>query len=172
MARPSRSRLIEIGADRRRDRIDEAAQDAVFVEAVDRLQGGLDRRRDGRLARRALVRRNAELRIEAGVEQRDDLGGDAGMLAQRRPHVVLRVRHADLAQEARERADQRDVAPDQAGREHERVVAVVLGAAAHHREEAGLQPLLERRELERLARRAFQHHVVEPDIRRRPCGSM
>ena len=92
--------LVEIGADRRRDRVEEAAQDAVFVETVDRLQGGLDLRHDGRLARRAFVRRNGELRIEPGVEQRDDLGGDAGMLAQRRPHVILRERNADLAQEA------------------------------------------------------------------------
>ena len=71
-----------------------------------------------------------------------DLRGDARVLDQRRPHVVLRIRHADLAQEARDGADQRDIAPRQAGRQHQRVVAVVLGAAAHHHDERRLQRAL------------------------------
>ena len=115
-------------------------------------------------ARRALVRRRVELRIEAGVEQAHDLRRDGGVLSQRRPHVILRVRHADLAQETRQRADQRDVAPHEPGREHQRVVAVVLGAAAHDREETALDLFLERGDIERLARSAFERHVVEPDV--------
>ncbi len=113
--------------------------------------------------------RDAELRVEAGVKQRDDLRRDAGMLAQRRPHIVLRKRHADLAQKARQRADQGDVAPDQPGRQHQRVIAVILGAAAHDGEEASLDLFPQRIEIERLARSAFtdgafQRHVMEPDV--------
>ena len=70
-----------------------------------------------------------QMRIEARVEQGDDLRRDAGMLAQRRPHIVLGIGHADLPQEAREGAQERDVAPEQAGGEHQRVVAVAFGAA-------------------------------------------
>ena len=136
--------LIEIGADRGLHRVDEAAQDAILVEAVDRLQRGFDRAGDESLTRRAFALRHAEMRVEAGVKRSHDLRRDAGVLAQRRPHVILRVGDADLPQKARQRANQRHVAPHQAGREHERVVAVVLGASAHDREEAALEPFLER----------------------------
>ena len=60
------------------------------------------------------------------------------MLDQRRPHVVLRIRHAELTQVARQRADQRNVAPGEIARQRQRVVAVVLGTAAHDHEEGGL----------------------------------
>ena len=92
----------------------------------------------GRLAPcRALAGLGA--RIEPRVEQLDDLGGEAACLRKRRPHVVLRIRHADLAQEPRDGADQRDVAPAEPRRHHQRVVAVVLGDAAHHRDERRFQ---------------------------------
>ena len=47
--------LIEIGADRRLHRVDEAAQDAVLVEAFDLRQRGFDRGGDLGLARLALL---------------------------------------------------------------------------------------------------------------------
>ena len=65
--------LIEVGADRALHRVDEAAQDAILVEAVDGLQRSLDRRGDGRLAGGAFVRRHSELWIEAVMKQADDL---------------------------------------------------------------------------------------------------
>ena len=99
-------------------------------------QRRLDLGDDRRLALGARRPRPSSARIEARVEQLDDLGGERRVLAQRRPHVVLRIGHADLAQEARDGADQRDVAPRQPGRHHQRVVAVVLGDAAHHHDEA------------------------------------
>ena len=60
------------------------------------------------------------------------------MLAQRRPHVVLRIGNANLPQEARDGAQERDVAPLHADRQHQRVKAVALGAAEG--EFAGLLP--------------------------------
>ena len=86
------------------------------------------------------------------------------MPRQRRPHVVLRIGHADLAQEARDRADERDVAPGEAGRQHQRVVAVVLGAAGHHHQEAGFQPLLGIEQVDLAGAGLLQHHVVQPDV--------
>ena len=165
-------KLIEVGADRGLHRVDEAAQDAILVEAVDCLQRGLDRGGDGGLARRAFVCEHAEMRVEADVEQSHDLRRDAGVLAQRRPHVVLRKRHADLAQKARQRADQRDIAPDQPGRQHQRVIAVILGASAHDGEEAALDLFPSASRSNGWPRCAFQRHVMEPDVRASSCGSM
>ena len=138
-------------------------QDAVFVEARHPLQGGLQRCRHFGLARPP--RRFIERRRKACVEQCDNAGGDARMLAQRRPHVTLRIGHADLAQEARDGAQQRHVAPGEPGREHEPVVAVVLGGAAHDGKKTGLERFLAVGKLDRLTRGAFEHHVVEPDLR-------
>ena len=133
-------------------------------------QRRFDRGGDEGFARGAFAARRAELRIEPGVEQGDDLRGDAGMLAQRRPHIVLRVRHAHLPQKARQRADHRDVAPDQPGGEHQRVVAVVFGAPAHDGEEAALETFFEHRQVQRPTQRAFERHVVEPRIRPSPAA--
>ena len=112
----------------------------------------------------ALFERNIEARIEAQLEQLHDLGGDLLVLDQRVRHVALRIGHADLPQEARERAHQRHVAPHQPGRQHERVVAVVLGAAAHDDQEGAFELLLDGVEIERAAAGALDRHVVEPDV--------
>jgi hypothetical protein len=82
------------------DRVDEAAQDAVFVEALNLSQRGFDRAGDLGLARLALVGGNIETRIEARVEQTHEIGGDRGVLDQRRPHIALGIGHVDLAQKA------------------------------------------------------------------------
>ena len=103
--------LIKIGADRRLHCIDEAPQNSVLVQALDFLQSGFDLRQRRGFALRALLHRDFEPRIEPQMEQRHDPARDRGMLAQRRPHVVLRERHADLPQETRHRADQRHIAP-------------------------------------------------------------
>ena len=121
--------LIEVGADRgctaltkrRRMRSSSRLSTACSAVSIAAAMAASSRTLRSVAARRA--------RVETGVEQSDDLRRNAGVLAQRRPHIVLRERHADLAQKARQRADQRDVAPDQPGRQHQRVVAVVLGAA-------------------------------------------
>ena len=167
--------LEEIGADRRLHGVDELAQDAVLVQALDRLQGLFDLVVERRLFHVAAVRRR-RARIEAGVEQFDDIAGDAGMLRQRRPHVVLRIGHADLAQEARQRADQRHVAPAERTGQRERVIAVVLGGAAHHHQEGGFQPRLVGVEIDEAAVVALEQHVVQPEafaiLRRDAIGAL
>ena len=86
-------------------------QDAVFVQAFDLLQRVLDTRGDCGLLVAAC---GVGTRIETGVKQLDDVGGNGGVFDQRRPHVILRIGHANLAQEARHRPDQRHIAPGQA----------------------------------------------------------
>ncbi len=100
------------------------------------------------------------------MKQRDDVGGDAGVFHQRRPHIILRIRHADLPQETRDGANERDVAPHQPRRQHQRVITVVLGGAAHHHQERGFQMRLGDTEIDRSAVAALEQHVVEPDFRR------
>ena len=156
--------LIIVGADRRLHRVDEVADDAVLVEALDVPQRGFDLGEHRRFAPLALLRRTGGARIEPGVEQIDHLGSERGVLAHRRPHVILRIGHADLPQEARNGAQQRDVAPHQAGGEREHVVAVVLGSAAHDDDEQRFERELPRLEILRAAGGAFQRHVVEPDL--------
>src|SRR5262249_27821281 len=97
----ARIELIEVGAQRRFHRVDEVAQDAVFVEALDFLQRRLDARADVSLARLARLARALGARIETRVKQLDDLGSDTRMLAQGRPHVSLRIGDPRLAQIAR-----------------------------------------------------------------------
>ena len=70
------------------DEVDEAPQDAVLVEAIDLRQARLDLGADRRLLLGPAVL-SLGTRVEARVEQRDDACGKAGMLHQRRPHVVL-----------------------------------------------------------------------------------
>ena len=155
--------LIEIGTDRRLHRVDEQPQDAVFIEALDLLQLFVDARDDSLLFAVAILRR-FRTRIETRVKQFDDIGGNRMMLDQRRPHVVLRIGHTDLAQETRQRADQRHVAPGQAAGQRQRVVTVVLGAAAHHHQKRGFKPAFGAGQIDHAAVMAFQQHVVEPDF--------
>ena len=131
--------LVVICTDGRLHGIDEAAEDAVLVQTLDRLQFLFDLRDDRALL---FVSAGIRARIEAGMKQFDNIGGNAGMLHQRRPHVVLRIGHADLPQKSRQRADQRNVAPGQTTMQRERVVAVILGRAPHHHKECRLQPRL------------------------------
>ena len=63
--------LEEVAADRRLHRVDEMAQDAVFVQAVDALQRLFDARGERRLLVGA-AGAGFGARVEAGVEQFDD----------------------------------------------------------------------------------------------------
>ena len=51
-------------------------------------------------ALRTLLHGDFDPWIESQIEQRHDLARDRGMLAQRRPHIALRIRHQDLPQKA------------------------------------------------------------------------
>ncbi len=145
-------------------------QDAVLVEALDRLQCGFDFRGDcWPRSRRALIRR---LRRKCGSKRAWNratiCAAIAGIFAQRRPHIILRIGHADLAQETRNGPDQRNVAPAQSCRQHQRVVAVALRLLSHDDEEASFQPRFERGEIDGLTGCAFDLHVVKPDLGRIP----
>ena len=81
--------LIKVGAQRSLDGIDEAAQNPILIETFHVLKRGLDPCANLRFARAALGGRRREARVEAHVKQRNDLGRQACVLAQRPPHVIL-----------------------------------------------------------------------------------
>ena len=85
------------------------------------------------------------------------------MPGQRFGDVILRVGDLDLAQVAAERAHHGDVAPAEAGFEHEAVEAVRFREAAEEREQGRLDQRLDLVDLDDAARRALQGHVVQPD---------
>ena len=93
---------------------------------------------------------------EAVMEELDQRRGDRRMAVERRPHVVLRVGDAGLAEIAREGAQKRHVAPGEAGIQHQRVVAVALGAAVPDRHEACGEPLADGGEVDRPPAHAFR----------------
>src|SRR5262249_16301019 len=83
--------LEKIGGYRRRDRTDEIANDAIFIEAVDCWQRGFDGRQDFMFATRARVGGQGLTRIEARIKKLDGGGSDRRVLAQRRPQIILRI---------------------------------------------------------------------------------
>ena len=106
--RPVRAARRTVGAEGGLDRADEAAQDAVVVEALDlvagRLQLGEQR---GGVALAA---------AEAGPEQLDHGAGDVGVLHEHLVHVAGRVAGIDLAPVAAVGTEDRHVGPRHPGR--------------------------------------------------------
>ena len=155
--------LEEVGAQRRVDQVDEAAQDAVLVEAGDVGERGFDALTLGLDLLGALI--FGEMRIELGDEELHQPGGDAGVAGQRIGDVVLRIGRADLAQIAAERPQQGSLAPGKAGSEDELVEAVGFGEAAELRHQRRLDRRIEMLDVDLPAAGAFQRHVVQPDTR-------
>ena len=162
-----RSRLEEVGADGRVDHVEEAADDAILVEALDAFECGLDL---GDLPLGlVLVHR---VRVEAAPEELQERPRQPGVAVERGPHVVLGKRRAGLAEIAGDGADQRDVAPRQAGVQGKRVVAVALGLAVPHRhEDAERERAPSSARSNGLAVGAFEVHVVDEDRRTPPSAS-
>src|SRR4029077_12346422 len=136
---------------------EEAAQDAVFVEALDRV----DRRLDVALERtRAALTRPP--RVEAQVEELDELSCDRRVGCQRVLHVVLAEGAARLPQVFRDRAEDGDLAGGELRREDELVETVVLCLVAPGAGERVLERLAHAFGLELGAERVAKTEVVDP----------
>src|SRR3546814_15245366 len=89
--------LVVVRAQRRLDRVDEAADDPVLVQIRDRVQILQDV--PAQLLQAPLRRRGTgDGRIETGAEQRDDLRGESRIVGERPPPVSLREGDATLPQ--------------------------------------------------------------------------
>ena len=156
-----RADLEEVRAERSIDQIDEAAQDAVVVEAGDGIERLLDL---GVLLRHALLafagrHARVELRGEIGDEARRDIG----VAGQRVGDIALGIGRAGLAQIAAEGAQQGGLAPGEAGGEHELVEAVGFGEAAELRHQRRFDGRIEMLDIDLAVVSALQRHVVQPD---------
>ena len=127
LRRPIRGGLPEIGPQGAADGIEEAPQDTVLVERGD----GLQRRRDS--GRNLLAPRLAgigsgfaQYRVEAGTEEVDEAAGDRGIGRERPLHVILAEGHAGLPQVLGIGAQHGDLAPIEAGAQHQAIEPVVF----------------------------------------------
>ncbi len=159
--RPVRPGLEEVRPHRRFDDVEEAADDPVLVEALDRFERRFDPPHD-----RFRSRVVDAVGIEPAAEQRDQRRRDLRMAPERRPHGMLGERRARLAEIARDRPNQRNVPPRHACVHGERVEAVALRLAEPDRHERRQCEVRRRREVERLTVGPLQVHVVDDHQRR------
>ena len=93
------------------------------------------------------------MRIEAQMEQLDQVAREAGVAVERVGEVAQAERRAELAQIGGIGPQHRHLAPLGAGRDDQPIEAVVVGLPAQHGEEAALQPLVVALELDGRRRR-------------------
>ena len=147
------------------DDAEEPAQDPVLVEALDRVDRALElalqraRLRVGILGPR---------RIEPHPEQLHEPARDVGVREERILLVRLAEGAARLAQVLGDRAQDRDLARGEPGRDHEPVEAVVLGLAAPGAREGVLERLTHVVGVQLRGPVVAEAEVVDPD--RRPVG--
>ena len=104
-------------------------------------------------------------RVEAGVEEADEVAHEVRVRAQGVLYIGLAEAEADLAKVLRVRPQHGDLAPVEAGREGEAVEAVVLRVAGPDPGEATLERLADRVEVRRRRARPLpEPKVVEPHL--------
>ncbi len=118
------SHLEEVRTQGRFDKVHEAAQDPILVEAGDTGQCSLDLRPHHSFGCHPVA---CSSRIEPGAKQGDEPLGDHRVPRERASDVVLPVADAELAQVPPERSQQRRLAPGQGGLKDKAVVAIGLG---------------------------------------------
>ena len=136
---PVRAVLVGVGAQRVAQQVEEAPQDAVLVQVPHPVEGALDLGRQPRIVLRAAGR------VEAAVEQGDQLARDGRMAGQRAFHHVLPIGDAGLAQILGVGAQHRHLPRGQAGAKDEAVEAVILHPAVPDGGEGVLELLLHHR---------------------------
>ncbi len=148
------------------DDAQEAAQDPILVEALDRVDRGLQLPLERPRLRVGVLEPH---RVEPQPEELDEPAGDVGVRGQRVLHVGLAERASRLAEVLRDRPEDRDLARGQPRREDETVEAVVLRLAAPGASERVLErcPDIVRLELGSFV--VAEPEVVDPD-RRAACG--
>ncbi len=112
-----------------------AAQDAVLIEACDRIEGVIDRL-DFAQRRERGVRGG---RIKADLEQPHEPAGDVGMGAQRVFHIGLTERGPGLSQQLGVEAKHCHLAEGESAGQHEAVEAVALDSTGPYRDERLLE---------------------------------
>ncbi len=157
--------LVEIRAQHIDDDVAQATDDAVVVQALHVVERAVDAQRD-RLG--VMLEMLGALRIVQYVELFDQQPGEIGIARQCLLDIVLAEGETSLAQEFRERAQERHVPPGEAGGQHQPVESVAFGVARNHGVECVFQRLLDVLELGRAFVGAL-HHEVEHGRLMRPA---
>ncbi len=164
LGRAASVRLEVVRSQHRAHDGEEAAQDPVLVEALDRVDRLLDLVRDRVRGRRGVLALGGEARAEE-LHQR---GRHARMGEQRLLHIALAERHARLPQVARDGPQHGDVAPVEPRAQHQAVEAVALDLAPPDARERILEALSHLAHVELAAGRVVDAEVVDPG--RRPVA--
>ena len=153
--------LPEVGPERAADGIQESPQDAVLVERGDGPQCLRDAGLDLLAARLAGIgSRLAQCRIEARTEKIDQATDDRRIGRQRAFHVVLAEGHPGLPQVLGIGAQHGDLAPVEAGSQHQAIEPVVLERARPELLDRLDEARSGRREIDgRLVRRLDAQHL-------------
>ena len=151
--------LPVVGAQHREHHGEERAQDPVLVGVGDRFQSTRDRVGDARGARRAATRRC--VRVEARLEQPQQVGRERRMAGEHAFHVGLAEGQAGLQQVAPAGAQHDDLSRIQRGRQQQPVEAVVLEFPAPGRDAGGDEARLDRLERQRQAGGVLEFEVLD-----------
>ncbi len=164
LALPGRVGLVEVGAQGRPDQVQVAPQDAVLVEHRDVVQRRQDRLLQALLLVLEVVGGQLAREVETHLEQPHQFAGDVGVVEQRAGDVAEVEAQADLLEVARVGTQQRDVAPGQAGGQHQAVEAVVLGVALDDVDEGVLQRLVELLDVDVQPLGVGEGEIVNPEL--------
>ncbi len=157
-------RLVEVGAQCGLDQVQVAPQDAVLVEHLDIVQGGEDRLLQALLLVVEVFVGELARQVEAGLEQPGQLAGDIGVVVQGAGDVAQVEAQADLLEVTGVGTQQRDVAPWQAGGQHQAVERVVLGVALDDMDKGVLEGVVELLDVEVEAFAVGESEVVDPEL--------
>ncbi len=150
-----------VGAQRRVDRREVGAQDAVVVDARDPREQPVEGAALRGLGAPALRRGNR--RVESRDEQFQQVPGRGGVARERLFHVGLRQRQPELAEPAGIGSKHRGFTPGEVGRQHEAVEAVVVGIPGPHARESRLESRPVGLEVDADAARVLELEVLDPE---------
>ena len=152
--------LEEIGAQGAQNQVQAAPQDAVLIEIADVVERLFDLRLQ---VCRAAFRALAVFRVELRHEQVDQHAGDLRMAGHGRFDVSLAETHARLAEVFVIAAQHRDLAPIEAGAQHQAVETVVLQRARPDPAERLMEGVFQIRQLDVDFARGADVIVVDPN---------
>ena len=153
--------LVEVGAHGGFDEIEDLAQDAILIQARHAGERAFDPLAHGGCGRLPVLGAELAVGIETQVEELEQIAHEAAMARERIGEVAQAERGAELPQIGAVGTHAGRLAPVGAGTDHQPVEAVVVGLAANHGDERGLEALVQPLELDRGAAVGLEHHVVQ-----------
>ena len=156
--------MIEVGAQRGLHQVQVAAQDAVFVEHRDVIQGGENRLFELLLLVGQVLGGQLARQVETGLEQAHQFLGDVGMVNQGAGDIAEVKAQANLLEVTGIGAQQRHVTPRHRRGQHQAVKGIVLGLTFDDVDEGILQGVVELLDIHIQAFGIGEGKVVNPEL--------